>query len=235
MIYIYNNVNKLKSSKHPYCFRSRCSEVISTEEFIRKANKSTVTPADMFACLELTKSELIHYVSKGFKVHLPIGDFYLKATGTTENLNDGFLPGKGNHKFTACFDIDKEMAQAMEDCQDYTILARGNIIVPGIEGLYKIEAGNVIKNDLVFPRGSVIQLKGHYLSLDINDEKQGIFLKREGQDMIRLSMYTRLGNRIVQAVVDSSVPSGQYKVMIVTKPGPSRYEQSTYNTYISVE
>ena len=74
-----------------------------------------------------------------------------------------------------------------------------------------------------------------YNSFDANDAVQGVFVRAQGGERLRIGRYTRIGSNVVEGFLPDDLAAGSYEVTLVTKPGLRRYEQDVCSTRITVE
>lgn len=207
-------------SKDGFCFRSSCSQNLSQKKLAAEMAdwNSSFTEADYLGMLSVMEKIVVKYLSKGYNVELPFGSLRANATGTCANIQDGFVPGNGNHSlgllFTASTTAFSEIKSKLEYRQ----------IPPDVSGEAKIYRVTALQSDasesnvLSTVTGKTIRLHGRNLSFDIADNAQGVFLENE-TGLVRIENYNRRGSNIVDIVVPSNLGAGSYSISVVTKPG----------------
>ena len=162
------------------------------------------------------------YLAKGYNVELPFGTLRANATGTCENIQDGFNIGTGNHTVGFLFNANEQTVTNVKAKLEF------KQIPPDITGeakIYRVTSLNddaSENSDLSVKAGKTIRLHGRNLKFDIADENQGVFLENE-DGLVRISSYNRRGTNVVDTSIPSDLTAGSYSVSIVTKPGLSYF------------
>ena len=235
-VYTYQNSLKVSEGKDKFCFRSVVDQTLDNEQLIKEiiSYNSTITEADVWAVLSVLNDRVKHFVNLGYKVELPFGYVYNKANGTVPKLNDGFVPGTGNHKISTVFKFKDDAAEEMVKGAAYKLAGSGYVLLPVIKGMYSILADGKESETLNFAPGAMLRVKGKYVSFDASDEAQGVFLIAADKSENRVARYNRIGTSVIEAYVPAGLAAGSYEVKLVTKPGAERYEKYTFATRITV-
>ena len=234
-IYAYQNSLKTGEGKDKYCFRSVVDQVMDSEQLVKEiiSYNSTITDADARAVLSVLNDRVRHFVNLGYKVELPFGYVYNKANGTVAKLNDGFVPGKGNHKITSVFKFKDDAADEMTKDASYKLAGSGYVQLPAIKEISSILPNGMESENLDFSAGAMLRIKGKNVSFVAEDAVQGVFLVSSDSSETRVSNYNRIGSNVIEAYVPA-VASGSYEIKLVTKPGTERYEKAVSSTVINV-
>ena len=237
MVNIYTSVNSLNTAKSKYCFRSTIDQTLDTEQLIQEIVRyhSSFTEADARAILSVLDDKVTQYVNMGYKVELPFGYVFLKANGTVNGINDGFLPGTANHRITANFTFKENSAESMIKGAVYRMAGSGYTILPVIKDINSLTDEGKESTELNFHAGAIVRIKGNHLSFDLTDSVQGVFLVNDSKNEIRCSKYHNIGTNIIDAYVPAGTAAGSYEIKIVTKPGSERYEKYLYSTIVSID
>lgn len=237
MIQIYTHLNSFKTDegKDKYCFRSVVDQTIDSEELIRQIvnYNSTLTEADVRAMLTVLNEKVRKLVNLGYKVELPFGYVFNTAKGTAARINDGFVPGKGNHCIIPEFRFKKDAVKDMAKDAVFKNAGKGYAIRPVITELYSIKSDATISRELSFEPGAILHISGRNLKFDPNDNLQGVFLVDSENHKIRVESYSRIGRKIVECRIPALNP-GNYEVKLVTKPGITRYETYSFSKTVLV-
>lgn len=221
-------------SKDGFCFRSSCSQNLSLKKLAAEMAdwNSSFTEADYLGMLSVMEKIVVKHLAKGYNVELPFGSLRANATGTCQNIQDGFTPGTGNHTLGLLFTVSPAAFSSIKSSLEY------RQIPPDITGEAKIYRVTALQSDasesniLNAVAGKTLRLHGRNLSFDIADSAQGVFLENE-TGLTRIDAYNRRGSNIVDAVVPSSLTAGSYSISIVTKPGLT-YFTANINSEITV-
>lgn len=234
-IYAYQNSLKTGEGKDKYCFRSVVDQVMDSEQLVKEiiSYNSTITDADARAVLSVLNDRVCHFVNLGYKVELPFGYVYNKANGTVAKLNDGFVPGKGNHRITSVFKFKEDASREMAKDASYKLAGSGYVQVPSIKEVSSILPNGTESEKLEFAVGAMLRIKGKNVSFDAEDEVQGVFLVSSDATETRVLNYNRIGTNVIEAYVPAVV-AGSYEIKLVTKPGTERYEKAVSATAINV-
>lgn len=234
-IYAYQNSLKTGEGKDKYCFRSVVDQVMDSEQLVKEiiSYNSTITDADARAVLSVLNDRVCHFVNLGYKVELPFGYVYNKANGTVAKLNDGFVPGKGNHRITSVFKFKEDASREMAKDASYKLAGSGYVQVPSIKEVSSILPNGTESEKLEFAVGAMLRIKGKNVSFDAEDELQGVFLVSSDATETRVLNYNRIGTNVIEAYVPAVV-AGSYEIKLVTKPGTERYEKAVSATAINV-
>ncbi len=237
MVQIYSYLNNLTTSgeKDKYCFRSVVDQTLDSEQLIKEIinYNSTITEADARAVLSVLSDKVKHFVNLGYKVELPFGYIYNKANGTVAKLNDGFVPGSGNHRISTVFRFKSDAAYEMTKNASYKNAGSGFVTLPLITELYSIKNNGKESEVLSFAAGAMLHISGKNISFDLEDELQGVFLIDAEHHETRIESFNRIGTNVVETYIPA-VNAGSYEVKIVTKPGIERYEKCMASKKIEV-
>lgn len=236
MIAITTYKNSLKMAKKEFCFRSVTDQTLGSEQLIKEiiSYNSTITEADARAVLSVLNDRVKHFVNLGYNVELPFAFIHLKANGTVDKLNDGFIPGTGDHRFEVVCTFKEDAAKEMEDTTAYRIAGTGWAILPKITEIVGIsDIGAEIKNT-DFESDAILRIKGKNLSFNASDSSQGVFFVDKDGAETRAVRYNSVGTSITEVFIPASLESGIYKVKIVTSPRKDSLEEFTSNSPISI-
>lgn len=235
-IYVYKNSLKIDEGKDKYCFRSVVDQTIDSEQLIKEITRynSTITEADARAVLSVLNDRVKYFANLGYKVELPFGYIYNKANGTVPKLNDGFTPGNSNHRISAVFKFKDDAAKEIVKNAAYKMAGSGYVRFPVIKEACSILPDGKESEELTFAAGSMLRLKGKYVSFDAEDTLQGVFLVSAGGNEVRISNYNHIGSNIIEAYIPSDTVSGVYEVRIATKSAAGRYEKSVLSESIVI-
>lgn len=235
-VYTYQNSLKTIEGKDKYCFRSVVDQILDNEQLIKEiiSYNSTITEADVRAVLSVLNDRVKHFVNLGYKVELPFGWMFNKANGTVSKLNDGFVPGSSNHRITPVFRFKEDVSDEMVKNAAYKLAGSGFVQYPIIKALCSILPNGKENDVLDFNSGSIIKIKGKYVSFDTDDDLQGVFLISSDKTETRITNYNRIGSCIIDAYVPKDIAAGDYEVKLVTKPGIERYEKTIFSGIITI-
>ncbi len=235
MLNITTIKNHLNKKSKPYCFRSSVEQTLSTEQLIKEIVKynSTLTDADVRACLSVLDSKVREYVNKGYRVELPFAYLNLSAKGTCNKPTDSFVNGVNDNKIGVKVALKNDAITDMTYNVEYKQLSAGYVMDPKITGVFSVLQDGTKSNDLNFSAGDTIEICGKNLTLDYDDEKQGVFFESE-TDSIRANRFSRSGSNVIDAVIPKSLSQGTYHLLVRTKPGVERYAEHRLINAISV-
>ena len=237
MVQVYSYMNTLSTSeeKDKYCFRSVVDQTLDSEQLIQEIinYNSTITEADARAVLSVLNTKIKHFVNLGYKVELPFGYIYNKANGTVAKINDGFVPGTGNHRISTVFKFKSDAMYEMTKDASYKNAGSGYITFPLITDLYSIKSNGKESESLSFAAGAMLRIIGKNISFNLEDVLQGVFLVDGEHHETRIETFNRIGTNIIEAYIPA-VSAGNYEVKIVTKPGAERYEKCVSSKMIEV-
>ena len=223
-IYTYQNSLKVSEGKDKYCFRSVVDQTLDNEQLIKEiiSYNSTITEADARAVLSVLNDRVKHFVNLGYKVELPFGWMFNKATGSS------------NHRITTVFKFKDDAADEMIKNAAYRQAGSGYVLIPVIKEMYSVLKNGKESDILEFDSGSMLRIKGKNVSFDADDEVQGVFLVASDKTEIRVASYNRIGSSIIEAYIPSGIDAGNYEVKLVTKPGTERYEKCVSSVTVTV-
>ena len=235
-VYTYQNSLKVSEGKDKYCFRSVVDQILDNEQLVKEiiSYNSTITEADVRAVLSVLNDRVKRFVNLGYKVELPFGYVYNKANGTVPKLNDGFVPGTGNHKISTVFRFKDDAAEEMVKGASYKLAGSGYVQIPVIKEVCSIQSDGKESDSVEFAAGAIMRLKGKNVSFDASDSNQGVFLVASDKAETRVASYNRVGTSVIEAYVPSDLSVGDYEVKLVTKPGTERYEKCVSSVTVSV-
>ena len=227
--------NHLNQKCKPYCFRSSVEQTLSTEQLIKEIVKynSTLTDADVRACLSVLDNKVREYVNKGYRVELPFAYLNLNAKGTCDKSTDSFVNGLNDNKIGVKVTLKNDAVVDMTQNVEYKQQSAGYVMDPKITGVFAVLQDGTKSNDLNFATGDIIEICGKNFSLDYDDEMQGVFFESE-TDSVRANRFSRSGTNIIDAVIPKSLAQGTYHLLVRTKPGTERYAEHKLINAISV-
>ncbi len=236
MVAITTYKNPLESAVKGYCFRSVTDQTLDSEQLISEiiGYNSTITEADARAVLSVLNDRVKHFVRMGYRVELPFAFMHLKANGTVDRLNDGFMPGTGNHRFEVVCSFKPEALKEMKDCTAWRIAGIGWSRLPKIVELVSVDATGRECGELIFAPHDILRIKGRNLSFDAAKENQGVFFVGSDGLETRAARYNNVGTSITEVFVPGGLVPGSYKVKVVTGPRKDSLEEFTSNTPVVV-
>lgn len=236
MIAITAYKNPLKTRKRACCFRSVADQTLSSEQLIKEiiGYNSTLTEADARAMLSVLNDRVRHFVKLGYSVELPFAFIHLRANGTSDRLNAGFMPGTGDHRFEVTCAFKEDAAKEMEDTSAWRIAGIGWTILPKITELVSRNAAGKESDALSFQCQDILRIKGQNLSFDATDEKQGVFFIDSSDAKVRAARYYNVGTSITDVFIPGGLAPGRYKVKIVTSPRKDSLEEFTADGQIEI-
>ena len=236
MVAITTYRNSLKSATKGYCFRSVSDQTLGAEQLIKEiiGYNSTITEADARAVLSVLNDRVKHFVNLGFRVELPFAFIQLKARGTVERLNDGFVPGTANHRFDIVCTFKEDAAREMKSCPAWRVAGVGWTVMPKITELVGVGATGAELQSLEFKNQDILRIKGRNLGFDAAKEDQGVFFVDAAGTEVRAGRYHSVGSAITDVYIPEGLPAGTYKVKVVTSPRKKSREEFTAGTPIVV-
>ena len=167
------------------------------------------------------------------KIVFPFGSFRAVATGTCATSEDTFHPGFGDNKISIIFEINSAYQKEIQSNMEYKIVPYIPASNPNILDMIVNDDNGLRSDDLTVKTGKPVTLKGLHLYLDPSDEKQGVFLIGTDQNFRVTSYFQRLKETVVFFVPDT-LPAGEYKVKIITKPRKDTYTEFSYPAPLKV-
>jgi|GEM_PF-4507743 len=209
-IKITTRPSNLKNASRRYQFISRETGKISLSELLDKASKAntTVTRADLAACVEVVTETARRLVHEGYRVELPFADIYIKASGAAEEQLSPFLPksSTNNHRFTLRTLVHKNEADKV---------LHGNIQWERADfNRYRFMPS--IRNAELWP-GNIVFVQGRKLSFDQDMKGDGLHLISESdKEEILPLLYNKVTNVMISAVFAPLRP-GRYRVLVINR------------------
>lgn len=222
------------SEKDGFCFRSVCSQNLSTERLAGEMAdyNSSFTEADILGMLSVLGTVVVKYVAKGYSVELPFGTLRANATGTCASIQDGFSAGTRNHQLGILFSADEAALSAVRSGLEYRQVAPDTTGEAKIYRVTALQSDASESEDLNVAAGRTLRLHGRNLSFDMGDAAQGVFLESE-DGVSRMDTYNRRGSNIVDFVIPAALAPGRYGISLVAKPG-TMYFTASFNSEITV-
>lgn len=222
--------------KAGYCFKSSTNQVLTQKQLAQEFAKynSTITEPDALSMLHILNTIVTKYVALGYDVELPFCNIRLKATGTCNGIQESFQPGAGNNKFSIVVNFSPDAMKAILQDVEYVQLKPGNTTDPQIYTITAVDNHQKEKESDTFEKGSVLRIRGNNLSIDLNDEAQGVFLKKGDASQTKIETYNRIGSNIIDVVIPLGIDDGQYYVVVNAKPGKNRYKNDQASDPITV-
>ncbi len=207
-----------------YCFRSTNPVVLTEDDFVKEMvnYNSTLTEVDARASMTMFGTLFKKHVARGDRVVLPFGTFRTVANGTCENADDVFKAGVGNNKISVVFEINMDTLAEIRKEAKYKIVASDPVSDVKISELIVSSSDGGKADKAEVKAGRPIRLRGRYMSFDLNDETQGVFLETESSK-VRITDYYHRGRELIDFFVPEEMEAGEYTVSVVTKPRKNCY------------
>lgn len=246
MIEVQTVRNNTRADGDKYCFSSVADTVIEKKELIARMRQynSTLTEADANAALEVLDESVRDLLEKGCKVKLPWVTLYLTARGTAENEASAFRPGKGDNRFVLKAAPNRKAEKEIAENVFFRSKSGGIVLRPLISSISYIQQDASESYELIVKKGRNVRIRGRNLKFDKEDQKQGVFLleikENEGRKLetgrrTKLSVFSRLTERTIDASIPESLENGEYKIEVVTKEKTSGYLSERSRNDITVE
>lgn len=222
------------SEKDGYCFRSCCTQNLAVEKLAAEMAdyNSSFTEADNLGMLKVLNTIVVKYLAKGYNVELPFGTLRANATGTCPGIQDGFMPGVGNHQLGFLFSANPAVSKQIKSTLEYRQVPPDSTGEARIYRITSLRSDASESADLNVTKGKLIRIHGRNLSFDISDTAQGVFLESEG-GLTRMESYNRRGTNIVEFQIPEGLSAGSYSLSITAKPG-STYFTANIDSEITV-
>ena len=226
---VVSRKNTLNTIQNEYVIRSNNSGVITTDLLIEKmaADNTTLTAADIAACLKVMTEVISEQLEDGKKVITPFCSFYVTAAGKADSDMEEFTPGKGenNHRFTLHLlrnsDFENEIVEKTlwkrDEVFDKTVPLITEIDTVAGDGTYTAS------------KGDMLRITGRRLSFTFLDEGQGIFFCGTDENIgkeTRAAVYAEKGATLIIARVPDDLAAGSYTIKIVTQPQEKGYKKA---------
>lgn len=167
--------NNLATSrqKAPCLFISREEGKITLQKLLDEAAdaNTTVTRADLAACIQILTETAEHLLCDGYRVEFPFVDLYMKAEGTAKNLTAPFTPKrvKSGHTFSLHALVQKKEEKKIRQ------------EVRWMRVMYNIYGHTpVISRLTYFNDDSTLAVTGRHLDFDTAQSRNGLCLKLKG-------------------------------------------------------
>jgi hypothetical protein len=217
MLQVSLRENMTKNAKRKYFFRSSNNGELTVDQLVSEMAtfNTTITEADTLGVLNVMKRLLIKYVNLGYIVHTPLGYFHASASGSTDDLLEQFDPKNHdtNHDIALLYCSSTEVNTKMKDGIQTERVTNRLITTPSIDAV-KNAAGKV---DAAVHPGDTVLILGDYLKYDETDEKQGIFLSKDGTET-KLTYCPHNTAGQLEARIPSGLAAGTYGVIIRNVP-----------------
>src|SRR5574344_404666 len=186
------------SSKNQFCFRSIVSQVLTTEDLVQEIinYNSTITEVDANAVMTVLGTLVPRFTAKGYIVELPFCNVYTKASGTCSSIRDSFSAGTGDNKIESVIELTEKADKRIVENAVYEIVSSSYVCDPRINEIWAILDDSSLSSDLNISAGAQLHIYGNNLSMDLSDEKQGIFFVK-GEVSVRAVRYSRAGSNVI--------------------------------------
>lgn len=233
---IKNSLVKDSLNTAPYCFHSISSETLRSSELASEMAdyNSSFTAADCNGILSILDTVVRKNLKKGNTVQLPFCTIRPTASGTCDDIQDGFVPGTKNHKIGFKLSMDKNVKSDIITGLSYKQVSPDLSSDPHLYNLCKILDDASESTDLRVTVNQSLLLKGRNLSFEISDEKQGVFLTSDSNKTIRITRYTHTGTNKIIFIIPESLTAGTYTLSLTNKPGVSRYSTASIDSKITL-
>lgn len=214
-------------TKDGYCFRSSCSQKISTQQLVQEmANyNSSFTEADLAGMLSVLNTVVTNKLTEGYSVEFPFGNVFPSVSGTCAGIQDSFVLGQGNHQLSFGFTANTATKQTVMAGLKYKQLQPDATTEARLYRLSSLTDNAKESHELALSAGKILRLHGRNLTFDFDDTAQGVFLENEdGKN--RMERFTRTGSNIIDLPIPENLAAGDYTVFIVTKPGTNYFTAS---------
>ena len=217
------------------CFRSYNTETLTQNEFTAEMSEynSTLTEADAQAAMNVLGRLFTKHVARGDRVELPFGTFHTVASGTCSTAEDFFKAGTGDNKIEVTFEIDGDVLAEIRKNARYKITSAEPVSDAKITEIIVTGKNGKKSEELKTTAGRPVRLKGHYLTFDIDDEKQGVFIS-DGVTESRIDDYYHRGTECIDFFVPSSLGAGEYQIKVVTKPRKDVYTPALATSMLTI-
>lgn len=215
------------STKDSYCFRSSCSQKISTQQLVKEMSNynSSFTEADLAGMLSVLNTVVTNKLMEGYNIEFPFGSVFPSVSGTCAGIQDSFVLGQGNHQLSFGFLANATTKQAVMAGLKYKQLQPDSSNEARLYRLSSLTDNAKESHELSLSAGKILRLHGRNLTFDFDDAAQGVFLENEdGKN--RMERFTRAGSNIIDLPIPDDLAAGDYTVFIVTKPGTNYFTAS---------
>lgn len=171
--------NNLTTScqKVPRLFISKEEGKISLQKLLDEAAdaNTTVTRADLAACIQILTETAEHLLCDGFRIEFPFVDLYMKAEGTAKDFSTPFTPTrkKSDHTFSLHALVQKkENKKLLQDVRWMRVMHNVYGHAP------------VLTRLTYFDDDSTIAVTGRHLDFDSGSSENGLYVRMKGNSEI---------------------------------------------------
>jgi hypothetical protein len=215
--------NKTINAKKQFFFRSSNNGSLTIDELVKEmySFNTTITEADTLGVLNVMKRLMVKYVNLGYTVHTPLGYFHASASGSTDNAEEDFAHKNltNNHEVSLLYCPSTEVNSQVQDDIKIERVSGRLIMTPEITIVKNAVGANTAE---IKPNDSIIIL-GDYLKYDESDEKQGVFLSKDGSE-VHLTYCPHNTDGKLEVRIPSGTAAGEYTVIVRNKPSATSME-----------
>jgi hypothetical protein len=237
MLGIYTRKNYLQPKHENYVFRSRTNETLDYEALIQKMLEynSTITDADIRSVTSVLATMIVRYAGLGYVVQTPFGSFAANACGTGKTSNELFEPENplNDHDLYLTYHQGYAEKDKMLSDARYERISSAFVQTPEITAVTSIDRNGNESSSRTLGAGGKLRLRGDYLKIDATNTEQGMFLKNKNGS-VRIDDYNRNGPSILDGVIPADTAAGTYQVIVVTKPGTTRYDTGIASDTVTI-
>jgi len=224
--------NCLPTVKKPFMVHTVNRESVSFEQLVDRMaeGRTTVSKPDIVANMQLLVEQLFQELANGAAVKLPIGTFYMCASGTFDAIDQPFVYGEGDngHDLRLHFRANRAeeigMARLMR-------VQREPLIDKTAPRLFSAESVRT-DEELVAAPGDFVRVHGHHLKFDKADPALGLWFVNGSEH--RAGQYASVEPSTVIAQVPPDLEPGQYSLVVRTSPNEKDVKESRLPDPVSV-
>jgi len=204
--------NHLATSQSPYYVRTSWADTVEYPELVdlMAKGRTTLTKPDIAGCLELLTEEVTKLVADGKYVKMPLGAFYLCASGTLDSLDQAFSPGSSetSHALRLHFRADRSLEAELLGMAKIERGERFDRNEPIIFSSSSVKTDAELKAGA----GDFIRVLGQRLKFDKANEKEGLFFLNGVET--RAAQYATIQPGLVIAEVPPGLKPGTYTLAL---------------------
>lgn len=224
MITYYLQKNPFQNGKQNYIGKPYAMATLHLKDLIEKcSNKGNKIPEYLIEGVICRLEEVIEDALKnGQSINTPLINIQPAITGIFDDKHDKFDSNRHTlHYRISQGTLLKKFAKQSELLK---------IIPPkSLIQIYSIKNLSSASPELIFEKGSILELKGKSLKYDTNDTMQGIFLVHESGKEYRVGLSLKSTKSIQMFQIPLTIDKGSYKIQV--RCLPPRYQNIKIGEY----
>lgn len=232
MLKITATQNFLPNVDKPYMVHTTDRQLIGFDEFVDNMSigRTTVTKTDIVATMQLFIEELYKELIKGSGIKLPMGNLYMSASGTFDEVDQPFVYGDKEYghdlrlHFRANRTEEVRMAKAVKVSREQNF----DKSAPRVLSAHSVRTDE----ELAASPGDFLRIRGHHMKFDKAFPEQGVWFKN-GQEY-RAAQYATISPGTVIAEVPPGIDAGQYVLIVRTSPNSKDVKEARLPDIVTI-